>query len=444
MILSFYSWLQAFTIEGNHLSSISSKQLDQIIDSHMFSTIENVQRLYESGKYDQAIQAARSSKNNYSNPKLHLIWAKSAQALGLVTEAMNAYERVVILDESNTEAKMELIKIYSLSKRSELLMSVIESLQESQLTPEQKKLISDMKYKELNTIKSSASIVFGYDSNINVSPGSDVLDEYFNVTGSLDKASTYFAKLFGKITYIDEIESKGGWYLRGDMSAFHQNNFNQSAFNMFLGSLEAGSGYKSDGYSVYVPLSYDYIYYLEQSLFTQFKIKPKLNMQLSKEYIASLGLNYSKRMFSQQESFINNDISKGISASLFYLFDKNSIYLTSKYEAYKPDSTNPSKFVDKTLLHTSVGINYNLYQEISTKIDYKYRLAKYAGDIGNVFTLDDTKRVDQFHQIEFRLSNDFSKKFKLYLSTKYIKNNSNYIPAQHDKYIAMFGLNMSY
>ncbi|HHD78608.1 MAG TPA: hypothetical protein ENK98_03050, partial [Epsilonproteobacteria bacterium] len=67
----------------------------------LFANYAKALHYYNIGNYQKAIAEIKSSKNQYSNPKLHLLWGKSAEKLGHLNEAMSAYERVQLLDENN-------------------------------------------------------------------------------------------------------------------------------------------------------------------------------------------------------------------------------------------------------------------------------------------------------------------------------------------------------
>jgi len=92
--------------------------------------VKDAQRLYNQKNYSGAIAQAKKSTHEYSNPNLHLIWAKSAKVLGNNLEAMSAYERVVMLQPSNIEAKKELARTYVALGKHRLAIQITEELKE--------------------------------------------------------------------------------------------------------------------------------------------------------------------------------------------------------------------------------------------------------------------------------------------------------------------------
>ncbi len=81
--------------------------------TQLFSVeMETLQAYYDQGAYQNVIAEASADYAQYDNPKLHLLWAKSAEALGDDITAMSAYERVLLLDPAQSDAQIALVAIY--------------------------------------------------------------------------------------------------------------------------------------------------------------------------------------------------------------------------------------------------------------------------------------------------------------------------------------------
>ncbi|MBU1657809.1 outer membrane beta-barrel protein [bacterium] len=411
----------------------------------MYADIQQVQSLYDSGDYKKAVEEAKKSKNEYSNPQLHFLWAKSAEALGNSNEAMSAYERVILLDGDNVEAKIALVKIYKDTNRDELALQMNKSLQNYQLTPNQRTSLELLQDTNIYSLKASASLSLGYDTNINVNPGSGALDDYYITTGSIGELSTALSRFIANISYVNELEEKGGWYLRGDLKAYYQNNIDESFYNIFSGTIEAGIGYSQSDYSVYMPLSYDRVHYLEQDLSQQIRFSPRVNISFSNNIILHLNAKYTKRIFFPELFKSRDDTALAGGFGIYYLFDKNFVFFNAGYENFSADKDTPGvKFVNKDFLTASAGVNYNLSAWLIGRADYRLRYGSYEDDISTLFVVNNSKRSDTYHQIELKLSHYFAENFELYISETYAKNNSNYVPAEYDKNVVMLGLGLNY
>jgi len=415
-----------------------------ITNIFLYANLIKQQDLYEKGLYEESIAEAKNSKDDVSSYKYHLYWAKSAEALGDLDEAMSAYERVLFLDEENVEAMVALVNIYRYTDREALELQMSEKLKGYPLTQSQKESLLRSKNRQIHSLKLSASLVLGQDTNINSSPGSDVMDDYIGTTGSVGELSTLFARLRARLSYKNELGTKGGWYTKEEMRVYYQNNVDESYYNIFIGTLEAGMGYKGSGYSLYIPVSYDYIYYLEHSLYNQYKINPKLNVPLSQNLLCSINISLSKRRYIDNNEAQRDDTTQGIGMALYYLFDGNYIYLNAKYETMDADDANPATFIDKSLLSATLGVNYNLSKKLTTNLNYRYKSTNYDDTIGTTLVPSSEKREDDSNQISAKLSYTLSKKSELFFSETYTKNSSNYAPSEYNKNVLMLGVSVNY
>ncbi|WP_345978553.1 surface lipoprotein assembly modifier [Sulfurimonas sp. HSL3-2] len=398
----------------------------------LLASYEKADQFYKAKEYEKAVAEAKASTDEYQTPRLHLLWAKSAEALGSLNEAMSAYERVLILDENNSEAKTALIRLYKQSGKDELAYEMSDSLK-----PAGQRSSPD-------PLKAKASAAIGYDSNINVTPGSGVLDNYYGTTNNEGVLSTMFSRFTGDVSYRDNFQENNGAYYKGAARVYYQNNFKESRYNLFSGSLEVGGGYKEDGYDLYIPLVYDDVYYLDKKLFHQYALSPRLTMFLTDELICNLNASYTKRYYSgSSNQKIDIDIL-GSAVDLYYIFDKNYLFLKTAYETFHTGDTGGTLFINKRIFTASLGVNYKVVPWLIARIDYKFIYASFDDDVATIYTTDNTRRLDNLHQVELKLSHNLKDNLELYLSDRYAKNTSNYVPAEYSKNIIMLGIGLNY
>ncbi len=388
---------------------------------------------YANEEYQKSINELKASTSEYSNPKVHLLWAKSAEVLGKTTQAMNAYERVVMLDNNNTEAKLALFKIYKESSRTVLAKELKEELKDIQLTSEQKRSL-ELSIQIESLYKADATLSIGYDTNINMSANLSDLNEYYKVISSDNKRlSTLFAKFNGVVNYYNELDEKGGFYLKADLKLNYQNNFDASRFNIFVGTGELGIGYSKDLYSFYLPISYDRIHYLENDLLFQVGVKPKLRVRIDENFIMNVQAKYSMKKYNEKIYTMMDDSSIGLGLGGYYLFDKNFTYFFIDYDTFSASKTAHSSFINKDILALTLGIKYSFADWLSSKVEYRYKNISY-----------EENREDKYNSIELKLSHSFKDDFEVFLSNRYIQNFSDYIPAKYNKNIAIFGISATY
>jgi len=416
----------------------------------MLSTVasasyKKAEEFYKAKEYERAIVEAKASTDEYSNPKLHLIWAKSEEALGNITQAMSAYERVIILDNTDVISRLKLVNIYKQTHRDTLVKSMSKSLQNYQLTPAQRSSLSLlMKSEDLSSYKARASFGIGYDSNINVSATSSVLDDYTGVIGNKGEIGTLFEQFGGSVSYIHELDEKGGAYLRADLRAHYQNNNDAHYYDMFVGSGEVGVGYAGDGYTLYLPIAYDRVHYLELDMLSQVRIAPKVNVTLDKNTILNFNMKYSTRSYNQKFFEPMADSSLGFGAGFYYLFGRDFVYGNLFVENFTSKEYVHNTYLDKDMITASIGLNYNLTSWLVTRLDYKFRNGNYSDRSNLKDPRDMETRSDNFNQIGIKLSHYFAKNYEVYISDQYSKNSSNYVMSNYTKNIAMFGISANY
>jgi opacity protein-like surface antigen len=386
--------------------------------------VTEVQNFYDAGDFSEAIAEARASKSEYSDPQLHLLWGKSAEALGHLDEAMSAYERVIILDEDNVDVKVALADIYNRTKRDELALDTKKELQNYQLTPEQRSSLGLIKDKDIQRIKAQAKISIGYDDNINVSND--------------DEESTAFTRLNASLSYIDDLEDKKEWYLRSDLKVYYQNNVDAHNYDMLFSSIDLGVGYAGDGYNIYMPVGYGFVNYLDENLLDQISFEPRVDISLD-DLILNINTKYVQRNYKPSMYKIMDERSYAVGAGAYYLSGIDFTYFNFKYEKFSADDAQ-SLFIDKDLLTFVLGVNYNISDILVTRLDYRYRLGLYDDEV----VAKSEKREDSYNQIELKLSHFIDENMELYLSNRYAKNSSNNISTDYTKNISMFGLSVNY
>ncbi len=400
----------------------------------LLAGVADMQTLYEQKKYEQVIAEAQKSTSEYGNPKLHLIWAKSAEALGKDEMAMSAYERVLMIDPDDIEVRVHLAMLYNRLSRNDLADEMSKSTENYQLTPAQRRSINTLCSDVPQRIKASASIAMGYDSNINVSP--DDLD----LLPFGEEINTWFTQFKGSLSYTHELNEEGGWYLRSDAYVFYQNNADASYYNLFAGSAGIGLGYSGSFYDVFLPVSYGRIHYLDHDLMESVSVDPRINFALSASLVGNINARYTQRSYLHEADKKQDDSVTSIGLGMYWLFEKNFAYINTNYNNYSAKYSDSLLFTDKETMRVSMGINYHVKDWFITRFDYRYRHAKYDELIEG----SGDERSDNYHQAELKVSKMLSDTMEGSLLYRYSKNNSNYDLAEYDKDIIMLTIQYNF
>ncbi len=400
----------------------------------LFASMAEVQTLYDQKKYEAAIIEAEQSTKEFGNPKLHLLWAKSAEALGKDEMAMSAYERVLMMDPDNTEVRVHLVSLYAYLDRGELATEMSKSTENYQLTPSQRMSLDTLKKDDLETIKASATLSVGYDSNVNVSPND------LTIPNNEEAQSSLFAQFRGHLSYTHELDEKGGWYLRSDADIFYQNNASASYYNLFAGSVDIGVGYRDKNYDLFLPVKYGRVNYLDRDFMETIGIEPRANVVFSKSLIGNINARYTERSYLHAADKNRDDTVFGYGAGMYWLFDKNFAYFKGNYDDYNAQHLDNLRFTNKEILSINIGLNYDIDDWFITRLDYRYRYTLYRDFIDD----GSKQRSDDYEQYEFKLSKMLSDSMEGSLLYRYSNNRSNYDLAEYDKDVVMFGFQYNY
>jgi len=384
-----------------------------------------MQNYYQKGQYKSVLKEAKTSFSEYDNPKLHLLWAKSAQKVGKTKEAMGAYERVLILDEHNAEATEALEAIYSQTQRIGLSVNPYEKASNGSL-------------------KSKANLALGHDTNVNANPGGDALDEYYGVIGNRGEIASSFIRFNGNLDYTYKFEEAEGWFAKSVLDFYSQSNFSAHKYDLVVGTAELGVGYASNAYSLYLPLSYNAIHYLDKNLLERYRFMPRLIVPIFNESFLDFSAIYSRRAYKHQEDKDNDASTLGLGLGIYFPVMQDLAHVNVKYETRSSDHTVADQFVNADFLSIDASLKHYFNTSFLAEVQYAYRHANYEDDIGTLSIPSSVTRKDDFNQVNIILTYIMKKDFEMYLRNEYADNSSNYMPTQYNKNILMFGINMRY
>ena len=352
---------------------------------------------------------------------------------GNINLAQAAYERALIEDGDNTQARIRLAQLYqNLAMRSEA-NTLLTDVNKNQLTPAQRTSLETLQPTKSSEpeFKAKATLSGGYDSNINISP------EDLPSNPSLEATDTLFSRFNADLSYLHAFDSKQSWFFRGDLNFHYQNNEAAHYYDALYARLYTGLGYQNNNFSIYVPLFYDQLHYLDRDLLEEYGIRPDINIRLSNNTIFNLNMTYTARRYLNIIDTLRDDdlISAGL--GLYYLENNNIAYVKTRYESYSATHNTTPAFIDKTMLYFMLGGVYTLDQLLDLRLDYQYRY----GDFSQYLS---TKRDDSNHDIAISAEKDITSSFRLSAKYHYINNDSNLANFDYNKHEMLLALTFNY
>ena len=394
----------------------------------VFATdISSLHVMYENKKYQEVIEEATRNYEHYNDATLHLLWAKSAQALGDDITAMSAYERVLLLEPFNRDAQIALVHLYKKLNRESLSDELRASLINQELSPSQRAALGVAYDDFIHKLNLTAKVSLGIDTNIGANSDLEM------GTGELDEITqTLFTRASAQLNYVSYFDS-AHWFWQVDAHLQAQNNFDADYYNLYDGLGSLGLGYKSDVFTLYIPALYGRMYYLKRDFLQQYGTHPYLNFILSQDLILNFNFKYLQRRFIDPVDKLQNDDVLGSWATLFYYFNQGFIYAKGGYESYSAQEKIPLSFTDKERMNFDIGISSKLNAYIF-RADYHFASLNF----------DEEERSDTYNRIDLKAGFMFYKYWSLSLEYSYANNDSNYKYANFDKNIMMSTLQYSY
>jgi len=376
-------------------------------------------------KYVEVIKEAKHSYAEYNNPYLHLLWAKSAEKLGKATEAMSAYERVLILEPDNIEAIDALDAIYKKTDKKGLSSDTSEK-------------------KKTNKLHVKASLNFGHDSNVNVNASGDALDGYYGIDLGVEKISSKFSRLTANISYLYSFEEYNNWFIQSTFDMYYQNNFSAHLYDLTIPTAEIALGYVKDDYLLYFPISYNNINYLNQDLLNIFSFTPTIRISLDKTTLWDTSAIYTKRDYINSSDVRKNATTYGLQTGLYGNIKGTQFYINAKYENRSADNKNNDRYVNADFFTLEGKAKYYFSSSLITEANYLLRYSDYSDNIGTKATPSSISRDDYINEANIKMSYIINKSTEVYIQDTYTKSLSTYIPAEYKKNVFLLGIQVKY
>ncbi len=371
------------------------------------------------------------------NPEsFNLQWAECEEKLGNKEGAMSAYERVLMHNPNNAKATIALAKLYQKNNMEYESKELMHSVDRSRLTPQQRQIVSTLldKKKSLVSTRFSATLNFGYDDNLNFG----IYKEADTDEGDLGSA---FHSFNFSGNYVHELEDAGGYSFQSNLNFYWQDNYSAHYYDTLYGSIDAGLGYSTSNISLYLPIVYRRMNYLDLDLYEQYGIAPRLTSSLGDGLLLNMELKYLERRYIDAIYKNADDTLSSASLGLYQFYGENYIYAQAKYNSFEAKSTNPIPFTEYDYFQLFIGASYEIEGFAIAGITYQYGHGTYDDEIN---ITENKKREDDFNYINLSLQRELTKELNLVANYNYAKNDSNYESASYNKQTMTVGLQYNY
>jgi hypothetical protein len=382
-------------------------------------------KYYQSGQDYNVLKEAKHSAKEYQNPNLHLLWAKSAEKLGKLDIAMAAYERVLILDSSNQEAKNALKNIYATTHRKGLSVTPNDGTKK-------------------NKLKLKANLTFGHDSNVNANASGDNIDGYYGTPSGAGSIASSFARVAASASYLYNFVEYDNWFTQSTFDFYYQNNYDAHLYDLTLPTAEIALGYIKNDYLFYFPISYNNIHYLNKNLLNIFSFIPHVRVKMIENILVDTSAIYTQQRYIDNIDKSKNAITYGLQTGIYWTDDQTQLHFNIKYENRIADANTPERYIDADFFTFDTNFKYYFTSSFISEAHYLFRYSNYKDDIGTKATPSQISRDDYINELNIKLSYLLNKDMEVYAQNTYTKSLSTYIPAEYNKNVLLLGLQIRY
>lgn len=354
--------------------------------------------------------------------------------------AQAAYERVLFEDEQDLSASFALARVFVKLGMTKEAKALLKPLDKRFMNPYQKDFFIKLHEKSLTeklNFHAMAGLDIGYDSNINASRNSAILD---NLTeDSSSKTSTLFRRLSAKLSIQQALKESSPWFGKVQFNAFSQTNaFKVSEYDLNYMRLAGGLGYQKGKNRYLVSIFYDYLYYLNRDLLEAYGIRPQWSHRMNKSILMNMRLLYQSHRYVNELDKRRDDNVLGVDMNMIYIKRLYKYFARAKVERYIASRQDAADFIDKWLVSSRVGLSYQYRSDIKLKTSLGGRYLNFDA------TTSGNNRADISLDLSLGMDYKLGKTLSLTSLYRYLNNSSNYASAVYDKQELSFGLRYTY
>ncbi|MDX4026475.1 porin family protein [Aliarcobacter skirrowii] len=373
------------------------------------------------------------------------ILARSAYEIGKFEEAEILYKNLLEETPNNSRIKLELAQTYFQQKKYEEAEVLYKEVLEDKTLPMYVKknikltLDSLKKRAQKNFIKTTLSVGYGYDSNVNNNSSDDYV-----FLGNLpleieDKKSDQVAEYLLSLNHTYKL--KDDLTIDNKFISYTQDYNHQSDNDLSLVIFGTGLSYYKDKLKISLAFDVNLVWLDDKTYLNNYVLTPSLQMQLNSDLIYKSNLKVIKKDFKQSDYEFRD--------STYYEF-KNS--LVSISENFGINTLSFSLGTDNKDRSKAWNVDYNFaslkYENLypltpSTILSSSIEFYKDRYKIKENFLYDNKKKDNRF-TFDLGVLKSINKNLSLGATFRYIDNKSNQNIYQYDKHIIRTNLYYSF
>jgi len=406
-------------------------QLNQNNKIRKSAQYQNALRTFKSGDFEKSLKLFGELSTKYIGDEyIEFYYGRSAFEVKKYELAYSAFDRVLIANESNHRARLELartlflMKAYKQSKKefSRVLLAPIPKTVRTQID----KFIKMIEDKESGYILNKVAIFgIGWSDNIE-NTANDYLFNNQLQSQNIQEDFSFKAVVVGNLIAPFKKDNKKAWESTAVLFLQEQDTVKKN--NIFVTSLSTGISYIEKGFKSTTSFTYDHIWIDNKHNMTFIGLAYNLKGKTNKTNMISLDIKLKdKNMYKNIDKAKDSRIIEfGLSYTM--PIHKDILVLSANHSSETKDGGTRVD-ITKDINKLKVSYDKKIFDNYKTIFNYQYQQDTYNQMRSLAGLTTGEKREDIIHSCTLKVSKKLSKKKIIDLELIHIKNDTN-----HDAY----------
>ncbi|MFW6307286.1 MAG: tetratricopeptide repeat protein [Campylobacterales bacterium] len=405
-------------------------------------TVQEAIDNYRNKQFSKSYNLFNEAISRYGqNPQLFFYYGRSALETKRYEQAIEAFEKVLILNPSHTRTKLELARAYYEIGQYDEAKRLLESAQSDPALPAKvkksvKNLLTNISMKKKESIINGfAMIGVNYDSNVYAGNEDDFgvfIPAVGNIQleGSKAQEDYYNSNIIG-LNHIKDIGEVGSWVWKSNGILLNNNYRRYTDKNLFGIVLTTGPSYFGKDYELYFPFSVSKIWQGGSSYVNDISQGVRWTRRVDETFTFSAGYKFSKAFYTQEQNNNNDNAQHAFTMSATKFFTpKWNVALGAKLASSKA-TRNDTGQTGNDEKEGSINTTYQATDNLSFTVGALFRNKSY--NVADTLYGYGTQRDDNYQSYSLSTLYSLSDSSSIKASVADMQNHSNQGAFDYDK-----------
>lgn len=344
---------------------------------------------YKNNNYKSAFnKASKLCEVDCSEEQLNIVLAKSAEKLGNIKEAIAAYDRVLIINENNLDARFSIANLYYQNGNSQLMKDelsyILENydLDQSQITRINQMINNIEQERVVSPYYASINVGFAYDSNPlygNKKYTDFISNEEEGIENFQNEQPSGSLSLLFSADASYNIDLDKNYMLSLFASTYNKKYFKKKSENypdLNVFSVGFSPKYFKDNKALSLTFDYDYVILKRDGFLHSLNAGISFEHDINEDYLYTLSYDYSRGIFAKSDEKDSNFNHHAIGFNNIYSYLNNIYFLTLTYDIEKAKNSLSANS-DFSTYGIKIGAIFNILDNFNIRPSIAYNISKF-------------------------------------------------------------------